>query len=170
MDHLVQVKVGHPGQNLVSVESQDPLWERTKPGARRSNKLNTSKLKETIEYCLEQTLPVKDASNRSSRDVLHEDGNHVLMEWRPQEAYNVGVSESFKKLHFPLETSVLLLCSFRVRGVQAHLLHSYQLALAGQATVHLIKSQMGICSELLFFLSFTRAANSSFDDRQAYGF
>lgn len=80
MDHLVQVKVGHPAQNLVSVQSQDALWERTKPEARKSNKLNTSKLKETIQYCLEQTLPVKDAGNRSTRDVLHENGNHVPVE------------------------------------------------------------------------------------------
>lgn len=26
MDHLVSVKIGHPGQNLVSVQSQDSLW------------------------------------------------------------------------------------------------------------------------------------------------
>lgn len=87
------------------------------------------------------TLPVKDASDRPSRDVFHEDGNHVLMEGRAQEAHNVGMVKSLEKLHLPLETSVLLRCSLRVRGVQAHLLYSYQLASAGQATVYLVRSQ-----------------------------
>lgn len=33
MNHHVQVKVGHPFQNLVCVQSQDSLWQRTKPEA-----------------------------------------------------------------------------------------------------------------------------------------
>lgn len=31
MNHLVQVKVGHSFQNLVGVQSQDALWQGTKP-------------------------------------------------------------------------------------------------------------------------------------------
>lgn len=31
MNHPVQMKVGHPFQNLMCVQGQDTLWQRTKP-------------------------------------------------------------------------------------------------------------------------------------------
>lgn len=65
----------------------------------------------------------------------------MLIERGSQEAHDVAVSQGFKQLHFPLQATVLPLCSIGVGGVQAHLLHSYQLALAGQATVHLVRRQ-----------------------------
>ena len=82
---------------------------------------------------------MKNASNGSSWDVLHEDGNHVLIQRGPQEAHNVDVSEGFEQFHFLLQTTVFPPCSIRVRRVQTGLLHSYQLALVGQATVHLVR-------------------------------
>lgn len=53
MNHSVQVKEGHPFQDLMGVKSQDTLWQRAKP--------------------------VKDAGDGSSWDVFHENGNHMLI-------------------------------------------------------------------------------------------
>lgn len=66
------------------------------------------------------------------------------MKRRAQEAHNVGMMKSLKKLYLPLETSVLLRCSFGVRGVQAHLLYSDQLASASQATVYLLSQEVSV--------------------------
>lgn len=85
-----------------------------------------------------KTPPVKDAGDGASRDVLHEDGHHPPMERGPQKAHDVGVSKGLQELHLPLQMGVLSLCSVGVRGVQAHLLHGDQLAVAGQTTVHLV--------------------------------
>lgn len=65
----------------------------------------------------------------------------MLMKRCAQEAHNVGMMKSLEKLYLPLEASVLLRCSFGVRCVQAHLLYSYQLASASQATVYLVRRQ-----------------------------
>lgn len=93
--------------------------------------------------------PVKDASDGSSRDVLHEDGHHLLMKRGPQKPHDVGVSKGFKELHFPLQTSVLSVCCVGVRSIQANLLHRYQLAVAGQTTVHLVRRQQRLHQYLL---------------------
>lgn len=45
---------------------------------------------------------MKDARDGASRDVFHEDGNHVLMKRCPQEAHDVGMSKGFQQLHLPL--------------------------------------------------------------------
>lgn len=84
---------------------------------------------------------MKDARHGASGDVLHEDGRHPLMKGGPQEAHNVGVPEGFQELHFPPQTSVLSLRGVRLRGIQAHLLHGDQLAVAGQAAVDLARRQ-----------------------------
>ena len=62
----------------------------------------------------------------------------MLVKRSPQKANDVAVSQGFKQLDFPMQTSVLPLCSIGVQGIKTDLLHSYQLALAGQATVHLV--------------------------------
>lgn len=81
---------------------------------------------------------MKDAGDGASGDVLHEDGHHPLVKRGPQKAHDVGVSKGLEELHLPLQVGVLSLRSGGVRGVQAHLLHGDQLAVAGQTTVHLV--------------------------------
>lgn len=95
----------------------------------------------TIRISKIKTPPVKDARDGASGDVLHEDGHHLLMKRGPQKAHNVGVSKGFQELHFPLQTSVFSLRGVWVRGIQAHLLHGDQLAVAGQTTVDLVRRQ-----------------------------
>lgn len=68
---------------------------------------------------------MNDACNGASWDILHEDGNHMLLKRGTQEANNVDVSEGFKQLHLPLQTTVFFICSISVRGIEDHLLHSY---------------------------------------------
>lgn len=80
---------------------------------------------------------MQDAGDRPSWDVLHEDADHVLAERRPQEAHDVAVSDGLQELHLALQATVLPVRHLAVPRVQAHLLHSYQLTLAGQTTVHL---------------------------------
>jgi len=85
--------------------------------------------------------PVKDAGDGSSRDVFHEDGNHVAKQRGAQKAHDVGVSEGFEQLHFPLQMAVLFLRGVGVGGIEAHLLRGDQLAPAGQDAVHLLRMQ-----------------------------
>lgn len=105
-----------------------------------------------IVVTLTSTLsqPAKDASDGSSGDVLHEDGHHMLAKRGAQEADDVGVSEGFQQLYFLLQATVLPPGGVRVRSIQAHLLHCYQLALTRQATVHLDRKRQQTSNKCLY--------------------